>query len=155
MFAFPQLYGQYQNMAIVDLAPSGFGTDMDGNASLIWGGEKHTFRFSTGRSDLTARTALFSWGGFDRVPTFGTLSGGLFDAADQARNFQFWDLGWATTWGGKPIGLAFSWVSDTNSFDDGAGTTDPDDSFDNFGLSGLFFCNLFRGRLLFDFFLIF
>ena len=133
MFAFPQLYGQYQNMAIIDLAPSNFGYDMSGNATLVWGGEKNTFRFSTGRADATARTALYSWGGFDRMPTFGTLPGGLFSAAPQARAYQWWDLGWATDLSGKPFGLAFSWVADKNQSDNGAGTVNPDNSFSNFG----------------------
>jgi len=131
MFAFPQLYGQYQNMAILDLAPSNFSTNMQGNATLVWGGENHTFRFSTGRQDATARTTLFTWGGFDRFPTYGTLSGGLFASAPQARNFQWWDLGWATRLGDMPFGFAFSWVADANSFDDGTKPKDPDNTFNN------------------------
>ncbi len=133
MFAFPQLYGQYQNMAIIDLAPSNFGYNMNGNASLIWGGEKNTFRFSTGRQDATARTALYTWGGFDRMPTFGTLPGGLYSTATQARNWQWWDLGWSTDLSGKPFGIAFSWVADANKTDNGAGTVNPDNSFNDFG----------------------
>ncbi len=134
MFAFPQLYGQYQNMAIIDLAPSNFGYNMNGNATLIWGGEKNTFRFSTGRQDATARTALYSWGGFDRFPTFGTLPGGLFAGAPLARNYQWWDLGWSADLGGKPFGLAFSWVGDANKTEDStAPAPTTDNSFHDFG----------------------
>jgi hypothetical protein len=141
MFAFPQLYGQYQNMAIIDLAPSNFGTDMNGNASLVWGGEKNTFRFSTGRMDATARTTLFSWGGFDRVPAFGFASspngpfgpGGLFGSAPMARGWQWWDLGWSTDLNGKPFGVAFSWVADKNLSEDGTNPPTTDNSFNDFG----------------------
>jgi hypothetical protein len=141
MFAFPQLYNQYQNMAIIDLAPSNFGPDMSGNATLVWGGEKNSFRFSTGRMDATARTTLFTWGGFDRLPTIGFMGDpvgpfgypGLFGSAPGARAWQFWDLGWATNVGGKPFGIGFSWVADKNEFDNGAGTVNPDNSFHDFG----------------------
>ena len=122
MFAFPQLYGQYQNMAIIDFAPSSFGDEMDGNATLVWGGENHTFRVSTGRTDVAARSMMFSLGMFDRL--------GASFMADPST--QWWDVGWATKLGDMPFGVAFTWLADANSFDDGTNPKDPDDSYNNY-----------------------
>ena len=129
MFAFPQLYTQYQNMAIIDFAPSSYGDDMSGNASLIWGGEKHTIRVSTGRTDLAARTAAWTWGQFDRGTAMpgGSLFTGLGDA-------QWFDFGWSTLLGDMPFGIGFSWLKDSNSFEATDGTTDPDESFGHYTL---------------------
>ncbi len=134
MFAFPQLYGQYQNMAIIDFAPSdGFSGDMGGNATLVWGGENHSFRVSTGRADMFSRSAMFSVGGFDRIYDWG-LMGGMFPDFPEPRFTQWWDVGWATKLGDMPFGIGLTWLSDASKSDDGTNPPDPDDSYNNYNL---------------------
>lgn len=129
MFAFPQLYTQYQNMAIIDFAPNypGDGTIGNGNASLIWGGENHTIRVSTGRADVVGRTAQYTWGGFDR----------LYHASPDdldARAAQFFDVGFATKLGDMPFGVGLTWLSYGFTDQDAAGVDQDKESASNFQL---------------------
>lgn len=129
MFAFPQLYTQYQNMAIIDFAPD-FGSGSsgsNGNVSLIWGGENHSIRVSTGRADVIGRTAQYTWGGFDRQYHA--------DFADMAaRSAQFFDVGWATMLGEMPFGVGLTWLSYGFTDQDAAGVDQDKQSASNFQL---------------------
>ncbi len=129
MFAFPQLLAKYSDRIIFDFAPGGsFGSNTQtGDASVVFGDEK-VFNINTGRGDFLNNTASWAWGGADRFFGVAGVNGIPGNNGSSGAALEWWDVGYAATMGGTPVGFNISWAKNSRKITPSVGDPTVDNS---------------------------